>query len=127
MEILLSLIVVYGIVNILINGSILNSFRDYILQKAATSNNKVKFLLIKFHKLLSCVMCSSFWVGLLVGFFLGPFVGIQMIFNGFFYSGACWILNAIVQFLGNGYDPARTMNIIIDKDSKINFKVDNNE
>lgn len=124
MDVLLAILVVYGIVNILVNGAIFNSFRNILLEEAASANDKMtKTILIKLHKLFSCVMCSAFWVGLLVGIFLGPYFGWYAIFNGFLFSATSWILNSLVQFLGSGYDPARTINVVISEDSKINVKV----
>jgi hypothetical protein len=127
MDFLISALVVYGLVNILVNGAIFSEFRDMLASEAGSTNSKfVKLVLLKLHKLFSCIMCSGFWAGLTVGFFLGPFYGWQMVFNGFIYSGTSWILNALVQFLGAGYDPSRTLNVIIQDESKIQVKVEKN-
>ncbi len=124
MDVLLAILVVYGIVNILVNGAILNGMRTIMIEEAASTDSKlIKTVLLKLHKLFSCVMCSGFWVGLVVGVFLGPYLGWYAIFNGFLFSGTCWIINALVQFLGAGYDPSRTVNVIVSEDSKINVKV----
>mgnify|MGYP001145266099 CR=1 FL=1 len=125
MGLILSILVVYGIVNILVNGAILQGFKNFIMGKAATAKSKVaKSFFVQLHKLMNCVMCSAFWVGLIVGIFLGPLFGWHLIFNGFLHSGACWIINSLVQFLGNGYDPSRTVNVIVQEESKINIQVD---
>jgi hypothetical protein len=46
----------WGITNILVNGSIFDEFRNYCL-----------VMLPKLGKLLTCMQCSGFWVGFLMG------------------------------------------------------------
>jgi hypothetical protein len=46
----------WSLTNLLVNGSIFDSLRNYLL---------VKFPYIS--KLLSCMQCSGFWVGCLIG------------------------------------------------------------
>jgi hypothetical protein len=46
-----------GITNLVVNATILEGIRDYI-------GNKSYFL----KKLLSCMMCSGFWVGIVISF-----------------------------------------------------------
>lgn len=62
MDILLLLFISWAITNILVNGSLLDRIRDY-------SMVKIKPL----GKLLSCVMCSGFWVGIIIYSFLLTF------------------------------------------------------
>ncbi|MCS7317446.1 MAG: hypothetical protein NZZ41_03875 [Candidatus Dojkabacteria bacterium] len=68
-------------------------------------------------------MCLSFWLGLIVGFFFGPFSWYNIL-NGFFYSATSWLLWCLTLYLGNGYDPSRVHNILFPDGIKI---INNNE
>ena len=63
--------------------------------------------------LISCMMCTSTWVGFLMSFIWSPFVevlGVNMAFGVFFdgmlASGGVWMINTIVEWVeetkGNG-------------------------
>jgi hypothetical protein len=120
MELLLAILLVYGMTNIVVYSSLFEPFRSYISTKVDTSR-----LMLYFYRLITCMMCLGFWVGALVGYFYGPFHPLNIIFNGAIYSGTTWILHCIVMFLGNGYDPARTINI--GSSETINVKVVHDE
>jgi hypothetical protein len=107
LHIILTIICVYGICNILSNGSIFNSFREYLKDKS-------EFL----HTLITCPMCLGFWVGIGLGLFYGPFAWWNPL-NGPFYSATTWMIHCIIQFFGAGYDPSRTINVIISEPIKI--------
>ena len=111
---------VYGITNIIVNSSLFEPFRNYISTKV--DDNKA---MLYFYRLITCMMCLGFWVGAFVGLFYGPFHPMNIIFNGALYSGTTWILHCIVMFFGNGFDPARTINI--GSSETINVKVVNDE
>ena len=106
MTLLLAILLTYGITNILVFSSLFEPVRNYISTKVDCSK-----LVLYLYRLMTCMMCLGFWVGAFVGYFYGPFGPWNIIFNGALYSGTTWILHCIVQFLGNGYDPARTINI----------------
>lgn len=72
----------------------------------------------KFYKLWTCMMCSSFWIGLLISVFFNAFqvtifgtsmhfinsdsliiYNISIIFMGFVFSGTTWIIHSIVDLL----------------------------
>lgn len=106
-------IAIFGISNICVQGSILNSFREWL-------KNKSIFLF----NLIKCPMCLSFWFGLLIGSFYGPFEWYNPL-NGFFYSATSWILWCLCQYLGNGYDASRVFNVLIPEEIKINHSSNN--
>jgi hypothetical protein len=85
----------YGLTSILIWGSIFDKPRDYI----KTNNNF-------FGTLISCVLCTSTWVGFLMSFIFGGlcekifnsnyFIG--LFFDGMFTAGSVWAINSIIEF-----------------------------
>lgn len=93
--ILLYILISWGITDFLVNGSILNSIRTYLLVKSPLLG-----------KLLSCIRCSGFWVGVgmsaLLSSGLPLFSGEKMIliiFGGFLTSGSSVLINSLVFFL----------------------------
>jgi hypothetical protein len=117
MTFIIAILTVYGITNIVTQGSIFDPVKEKIEELIATNKHpkKLSWLL----KLINCPMCFGFWVGALVGIFMGPFIGWNIIFNGGLYSGTTWILHCIMQLLGQGYDPSRTINVVFSNDLSI--------
>jgi len=94
MEIFLYLFFCWAITNIIVNGTILEPIRNYLLLKARV-----------FGKLFTCIMCSGFWVGILMyNFFPFPngFIFEDAIRNwiafGFFSSGFSVIINSLIVY-----------------------------
>jgi hypothetical protein len=95
MDYLIYILVGWGITDILVNGSILQGIRNYFLVQ-------LPFL----GKLFTCVQCSGFWVGLLLGvlscfgLLTSPLwdcpAPVQILGSGFLVSGTCVIINSIV-------------------------------
>ena len=75
----------WSITNILVNGSILDRIRDYSLVKIKPLG-----------KLLSCIMCSGFWVGLIVFTIFGDAHIVNSIGFGFVASGFSVIMNSLI-------------------------------
>ena len=100
LELLTIVLACFGIVNILGKGSIFTKLRDWL-----EMHNDI------LHRLITCPMCLGFWVGIVLGIFYGPFVWWNPL-NGAFFSATTWIIHCIIQWLGAGYDPARTINIV---------------
>ncbi len=121
MELIITILLTYGMTNIIVNGSIFESFRNWFAHRAD------KWIFEKTYQLLSCMMCSGFWVGAFVGAFLGPFPQWNILFNGCLYSGSTWLIHCLATLLGQGYDPARTLNIVIDQPIKIEDSGEANE
>jgi hypothetical protein len=115
MQLLIAILLAYGITNIVTQGSIFYSFREWFIKKSQ-QNGKLSKIYASFYKLLNCPMCFGFWAGILVGIFMGPFPAYNIIFNGAIYSGTTWIIFCLTQFLGQGYDPSRTINVVFNSE-----------
>lgn len=84
MQLLWFVLAAYGLTQILVYGSIFKSFRDFTLN---------------YTKLLSCPMCTGFWVGVIL-FFLNPFTELftfelnlaNFLICGWLSSGTSYIL-----------------------------------
>lgn len=95
MEFLIYILIGWGVTDILVNGSILNPLRNYILVR-------IPFL----YKLFSCIQCSGFWVGILLGFLsvinitTTPLQNYhwfaQILGSGFLISGISVVINSII-------------------------------
>lgn len=108
MEILLFMLISYGICNIIIYGSIFNWFRNYL-----------KFFgegEYSLYKLFTCFMCLSFWVGLILTFIYNHFgyikltpmcyIGVENTYMIFFFNAvltsACvWLIHTFQESLEN--------------------------
>ena len=85
----------YGMTSILVWGSIFDATRDFIKKHS-------KF----FGALISCVLCTSTWVGFFLSVCLGGvttkffntnyFLGV--FFDGMFSAGAVWAINSIIEY-----------------------------
>lgn len=100
MSILLAILVTYGISNIIVWGSIFNSFRSF-WDKISPNF---------FGSLFNCMMCTSFWVGILLSVLFhytsltqfSPFasqgldyVPIAIFLDGCLLSGTTWFIHTI--------------------------------
>ena len=95
MNFLIYILIGWGITDILVNGSIFNGVRNYFLVKSPAIG-----------KLFSCVQCSGFWVGILMGILFysnlifSPFDKAyflsDVIASGALISGSCVIINSLV-------------------------------
>lgn len=87
--------IAYGITTILVYGSIFEKPRDWIKRNS-------KF----FGSLISCVLCTSTWVGFFMSLILGSITAnyvvslyiINIFFDGMFTAGIVWAINAIIEF-----------------------------
>jgi hypothetical protein len=108
MEILIWLIAAYGMTNILVWGSIFSTARQSIHDMAEVEGFHqpiAKFL----SGLISCMMCTSTWVGFFMSVFyyspsqeyvmFNPFF--SWFFDGMLASGAVWAINALVEYWEN--------------------------
>lgn len=105
MEDFLYLIIGWSITSILVNGTIFDGLRVYLLIKSPI-----------LHKLFSCMQCSGFWVGVVLGifsnlrliyhplgnlFFGGEFFSYYLLSTlayGFMVSGISVLLNSLIVF-----------------------------
>lgn len=106
------ILLVYGITNIVVQGSIFDGFKSFLEDKVIESNTRyIKVFLNRFITLINCPMCSGFWIGAIIGLLYGPFENWNIIFNGTFYSGTTWLIYCLTQFLGQGLTTERQINI----------------
>lgn len=119
-EYLLPILLVYGITNIIVHGSIFYGIKNKIETYALEGKNKFfTYLAHKFHMLVSCMMCTGFWIGTAVGILYGPWPWEWIIANGAYFSGICWFFECITQYLGQGEVPDRSMTVYIHPESGI--------
>lgn len=105
-QLLLWMIMAYGMTNILVYGSIFKGMRDTI--KKWGENEIVPFngFFNFISGIVSCMMCCSTWVGFFFGIFVyspvHEMLGItnwgSWFFDGLLASGAVWAINAIVEW-----------------------------
>jgi hypothetical protein len=107
MELLIWMIVAYGMTTILVYGSIFNGLRNNI-KTAGTSEGW--FLTRPFFKfvseLISCMLCTGTWVGFFLSLtFFSPishFIGLNeyysVFFDGMLSAGSVWGINAIIEW-----------------------------
>lgn len=100
------ILMLYGMTNIAVYGSILNGFRNHIEK---LGNNPKIMLSNLFHfirEMMRCMMCASFHLGYLVSIFvyspthqnLGLNTYTSWFFDACLASGGVWIINSIVEW-----------------------------
>jgi hypothetical protein len=99
-------LVIYGMSNILVYGSILNGFRNTIERwgnNPSTPFNKV-FHFIR--EMLRCMLCTPTWLGFFFGFliysptytYLNVSEYYSWFLDGTLASGTTWIINSIIEW-----------------------------
>ena len=101
MELLIWILVSYGMSQILVYGSIFNTPREWISRHS-------KFM----GELLECMMCTSTWVGFFLSVvFYSPTESLisypytNIFFDGILASGSVWALNAIIEWFEENKPP----------------------
>ena len=106
MIVLIWVLAAYGMSNILVYGSIFQGMRDSF-RKIGDSKIPVIGDLFNFiSDLLSCMMCTSTWVGFFMSLvsyspwceIVGLNQYLSIFFDGMLASGAVWAINAIVEW-----------------------------
>ena len=94
METLIWILAAYGMSQILVFGGIFDTPRDWIKEKSTF-----------FGDLISCMMCTSTWVGFFFSLvFYSPTLPMVVIpytnifFDGMLASGSVWAINAMVEW-----------------------------
>jgi hypothetical protein len=105
MVLLIWLLAAYGMSNILVYGSIFQGMRDELKN---WGNNELPFNgLAKFvSDLLTCMMCTSAWVGFFLGItyyspsmsLIGTSDWVSWFFDGMVASGFVWAFNGMVEW-----------------------------
>lgn len=85
------ILVAYGITNIVVTSKIFKPFREWVIPRS-----------IFFGGMLQCMMCFSFWVGLLLSETLwsptnlmqiqSSFRFTSLLYDGFLASGSTWLI-----------------------------------
>ena len=85
----------YGMTTIIVYGSIFEKFRSWVISLSTF-----------FGKLVTCMMCMSFWVGAFMSltlkgltnhYFTAPWY-MYLFYDACLTSGAVWAINAIIEF-----------------------------
>jgi hypothetical protein len=104
-QLLIWLIAAYGMTQILVYGSIFNEQRNWINDWAANEFATLQGVGKFISGLISCVMCTSTWVGFLMSFIWSPWVNMfdvnpifGVFFDGMLASGGVWAINSIIEW-----------------------------
>ena len=105
-QLILWLIMSYGLSNILVYGSIFNRPRNFITKKAETPESYFTDFFAFLKDMLACMMCCSVWVGFFYGIFLYSPVNqilkvdplVSWFFDGMLSSGGTWAINSIIEW-----------------------------
>lgn len=105
-ELILWILLSYGMTNILVYGSIFKQLRLNIKKYGEDEHEPFQEFWRFLDGILSCVMCCSTWTGFFIGMILysptHEFLSISTrwswFFDGVFSSGAVWAINAIVEW-----------------------------
>jgi hypothetical protein len=96
----------YGMTTILVYGSIFNKPRNFIKRWSENQYTPFQYVGKFMHDLISCMLCTSTWVGFFFSISLGglsryivnlssPY---SIFFDGMFTAGIVWAINGIVEF-----------------------------
>ena len=104
-QLLLWMVMAYGMSNILVYGSIFNGPRNFI-NKWGDSKYPLNGFGAFLSKMLSCMMCCSVWIGFFYGIFLyspvheilGVSSWTSWFFDGMLASGSVWAINSIIEW-----------------------------
>lgn len=105
-QLILWMIMIYGISNILVYGSIFNTPRNAINSLAEDESTPLRGFWVFLSDMLKCMMCTPTWVGFFFGIFLyspvheilGTSPLVSWFFDGMLASGSVWAINAIVEW-----------------------------
>lgn len=108
-QLILWMIMAYGISNILVYGSIFNRPRNFIIRESENEENFLQDFFIFLRDMLSCMMCTPTWVGFFFGIFLYSPVSqilevtpyVSWFFDGMLASGSVWAINSIIEWFEN--------------------------
>ena len=106
MNLVIWAMVAYGMTNILVYGSIFGGLRDSIHKWGNNEFAPFNFLGKFLSGLISCVLCTSTWVGFFLSLaYFSPnadLIGLNKIlsvfFDGMLSAGLVWAINSIVEW-----------------------------
>jgi hypothetical protein len=99
-------VVAYGMTNILVYGSIFNGLRDKIHNWGNNELLPFDFLGKFLSGLISCVLCTSTWVGFFLSLvyfspsydIIGTNKILSVFFDGMLSAGFVWAINSIIEW-----------------------------
>ena len=105
-QLILWMVMSYGISNILVYGSIFNGPRNKINKVAEDPTNPLHSVCVFLSDMLKCMMCTPTWVGFFFGIFLyspvheilGVNSYVSWFFDGMLASGSVWAINSIIEW-----------------------------
>jgi hypothetical protein len=99
-------VLAYGFSNIMVYGSIFANLRNGIKQLGNSQVPAIAPIFTFISDLLSCMMCTSTWVGFFLGLFIfspsyyffatSPYI--SWFFDGLMASGAVWAINSVIEW-----------------------------
>jgi len=106
MILLIWLLIAYGMSNILVYGSIFNGLRNFFKKWGENQYNPFNGLGQFISDLLSCMMCTSTWVGFFLSVaYFSPSNSlihtnnlVSWFFDGMLASGFVWGINSIIEW-----------------------------
>lgn len=105
-QLILWMVMAYGISNILVYGSIFNGPRNFINKSAEDKDTLLNGFWVFLSDMLKCMMCAPTWVGFFFGIFLyspvheilGVSPWVSWFFDGMLASGSVWAINSIIEW-----------------------------
>ena len=105
-QLLLWMVMAYGMTNIIVYGSIFNGPRNAINKASNTPGFPLRGFFIFVSDMIKCMMCASTWIGFFFGIFLyspvhqilGVTPWVSWFFDGMLASGSVWAINAIIEW-----------------------------
>ena len=105
-QLILWVLMAYGMSNILVYGSIFNTPRNAINRWAEDEFSMGNGFWVFLSDMLKCMLCTPTWVGFFFGIFLyspvheilGVTSWISWFFDGMLASGSVWAINSIIEW-----------------------------
>ncbi len=106
-QLVIFMLVAYGMTTILVYGSIFNGLRNGIHKLGSDEGFVLIRPIFKFiSELIQCMLCTSTWVGFFLSLvFFSPihnFIGlneyVSVFFDGMLSAGSVWAINAIIEW-----------------------------
>jgi hypothetical protein len=105
-QLLLWMVMAYGMTNIIVYGSIFNGPRNFINKASSTPKYPLRGFFIFVSDMIKCMMCASTWIGFFFGIFLyspvhqilGVTPWASWFFDGMLASGSVWAINSIIEW-----------------------------
>ena len=105
-QLVLWMIMAYGLSNIVVYGSIFNAPRNYIFLQSGNDKNIMRGFFSFLKGMISCMMCFGFHCGYFLSILvyspvheiLGVNPWASWFFDGILSSGAVWAINSIVEW-----------------------------